>query len=590
MALMFGLLAPAIGSPDEDPAGARPPAAGAVARPEPVRVVHGSAGQSSPALQAGGTSRPTAVIYVSPNGVDTNAGTQIGPVRTIQRGVELANRANLTGSDAVVAVGAGIYREAVTIGSLNTTNTLTIEGTAAATVLTGADDWSTGWALQLDGSYVHDWPYRWGTKPIPPGWASYWNWDQNGAKRDVLRRSEMVYVDGRPLRGVLSLEQLAAPGTFYVDERTSRLHMRLPEDVRVWGALIEVGIRKTPLSVVGRNNVVLRNLTVARNQGAIQDAAVQLSNLRNLTLDRVRVQWAAATGLGSASISAFSVIDSVFADNGIYGHSDHRSRDVLVEDTEVAGNNWRGWSAELKGFDTVYKWSETRDVTIRRARVVDNLGHGIWFDGDNQRATVEDSFVARNGRDRIGRGIFVEINGGPITIRRNRICDNAEGGVVDGRSNYVTVSANEISNNGSYQIEFTGSDSPVTVTDWVTGRAYTVDSSYWTMTDNVIKGVPLASGATPAECYPGPCGWLVWAPDVDHYRHIAATLSADRNTYYHTVDARTFRVPDAYGRAVTLSDWRTLMSGTRANEVNSTFSDPGVLFCTEQPPPNLPER
>ena len=543
----------------------------------------GVAGQSTP-------SRPTTIVYVSTGGLDTNAGTQIAPVRTIQRGVDLANRANLTGSDAVVAVGAGTYRESVTINGLNTTNTLTIEGTDTSTVLTGTDDWSTGWTLQLDGSYVHDWPYRWGTKAIPPGWDSYWNWDQNGFKRNVLRRSEMVYVDGRPLRGVLSRDELAVPGTFYVDESGSRLHLRLPDDVRVWGALIEVGIRKTPLRIVGRNNVVVRDLTIARNQGALQDAAVQLANLRNLTLDRVRVNWTAATGVGSASISGFLVFDSVFADNGIYGHSDYRSRDVLVEDTEVARNNWRGWAAELKGFDTVYKWSETRDVTIRRARIVDNLGHGIWFDGDNQRATVEDSFVARNGRDRIGRGIFLEINGGPITIRRNRICDNAEGGVVDGRSNNVTVSANEISNNSSYQIEFTGSDAPVQIVDWVTGQPYTVNTSYWTIVDNVVKGTALASGVTPAECFPGPCGWLVWAPDADHYRQIAATLTADRNVYFHALGTQSFRVPDAYGRAVTLSGWQALMSVSKSNEANSTFADPGTLSCTQQPLQNPPPR
>ena len=547
---------------------------------EPPPPIEEAAEQTAPA--PGLPTRPTVIVYVNPGGADTNAGTQVAPVRTIQRAIELANRANQTGSDAVVSVGAGLYREAVTINALNTTRTLTIEGTGAGTVLTGADDWSSGWTLQLDGSYVHDWPYRWGMKAIPSGWDSYWNWDGNGVKRDVLRRSEMVYVDGRPLRGVLSADRLAEPGTFYVDETASRLQLRLPEDVRVWGAMIEVGVRRTPLRVNGRNNVVLRDLTIARNQGALQDAAVQLANARNVTLERIRVQWAAATGLASASITGFSITDSVFADNGIYGHSDHRSRDVLVQETEVSRNNWRGWPAELKGFDTVYKWSETRDVTIRRARILDNLGHGIWFDGDNQRVTVEDSFVARNGRDRIGRGIFLEINGGPITIRGNRICDNAEGGVVDGRSNNVTVSANEIANNGSYQMEFTGSNTPVRVTDWVTGQPYTVDTSFWTIVDNVIKGVPLASGAIPAECYPGPCGWLVWAPDTDHYRQIAATLTADRNVYFHSNGTRSFRVPDDYGRAVTLSDWRNLMSGIKANEASSTFSDPGALSCTQQ--------
>ena len=380
---------------------------------------------------------------------------------------------------------------------------------------------------------------------------------------------------------MLSLSQLSTPGTFYVDERTAKLHMRLPEGARAWASLIEVGIRRTPLTVAGRNNVILRDFTIARNQGALQDAAVQIVNLQNLTLDGIRVQWAAATGLGSASIIGLSITNSIFADNGISGHSDYRSRNVTVEDSEVSRNNWRGWAAEHKGFDSVYKWSETRDVTIRRARVVDNLGHGIWFDGDNQRVTVQDSFIARNGRGRTGRGIFLEINGGPITIQGNRICDNAEGGVVDGRSDNVSVLANEISNNGSYQIEFTGSETPLTVTDWVTKRPYSVSTSNWRISNNVIKGSPLPSGETPNECYPGPCGWLIWTPNADHYSHIAATLTADGNHYFHTSVSRSFRVPDANGRALTFAEWRSSMSGTKANETNSTFSDPGVLSCTQ---------
>ena len=99
-------------------------------------------------------------IHVSPAGSDTNMGTQPSPVQTIQRGIELANRANTIGIDAVVLIGPGIYREAVVIGPLSTNNgqvrrrdageaALTLEGAGAGTILTGADNWSTGWTRQL---------------------------------------------------------------------------------------------------------------------------------------------------------------------------------------------------------------------------------------------------------------------------------------------------------------------------------------------------------------------------------------------------------------------------------------------------------
>ena len=117
-------------------------------------------------------------------------------------------------------------------------------------------------------------------QPILNGWADYWNWDGNGYKRDVLRRSEMVYVNGLPLRGVLAQGELSAAGTFYVDEGRSRIFMRPPTGVSLPSATVEVGVRLTAVAVNGRNNVTLRNLAVMRNRGAVQQgAALQAANL-----------------------------------------------------------------------------------------------------------------------------------------------------------------------------------------------------------------------------------------------------------------------------------------------------------------------
>ena len=287
-------------------------------------------------------------------------------------------------------------------------------------------------------------------QPILNGWADYWNWDGNGYKRDVLRRSEMVYVNGLP-PVELAQGELSAAGTFYADEGRSRIFMRPPTGVSLPSATVEVGVRLTAVAVNGRNNVTLRNLAVMRNRGAVQQgAALQATNLRISRArrrshpvcrsDRSRHRRHRRTPDSRLKIS----------DNGIVGHNDYRSRNALVQGVEVARNNWRGWPAELRGFGTVYKWAEARDVTIRQSRFIDNLGHGIWFDSDNQRILIENNFVARNGNGGIGRGIFLELNGGPITVQRNRICDNGEAGIADGRSNNVTVLNNEIFNNAYY--------------------------------------------------------------------------------------------------------------------------------------------
>ena len=115
-------------------------------------------------------------------------------------------------------------------------------------------------------------------------------------------------------------------------------------------------------------------------------------------------------------------------------HRRLRDRQRLFEDSEVSRNNWRGWAAEHKGFDTVGKWSESRDVIDPPLPVHRQLGHGLWFDGDNQRVLVEEVFSARNGL----RGIFLEYNGGPITIQDSKFCENGLAGVSNARSNNTT--------------------------------------------------------------------------------------------------------------------------------------------------------
>ena len=173
---------------------------------------------------------PPSTIYVSPTGDDANSGVQTSPVKTIQRGVTLANGVNSTGVASRVVIAAGVYRESVVldIGDQQTDAAMVIEGAgSSSTILTGADVWSTGWVVTSDGSLTHSWPFKWGMKPIPTGWDFYWTWGGLGYKRDALRRSETVYVNGQPLRLVLSLSELVA-GTFYVDETTELLRVRLP--------------------------------------------------------------------------------------------------------------------------------------------------------------------------------------------------------------------------------------------------------------------------------------------------------------------------------------------------------------------------
>ena len=485
----------------------------------------------------GGTPPPppsgATVIYVSPSGVDTNPGTSTSPVGTIQRGVALARTYNANGQATHVLVAAGIYRESLVIdtGTPYTDAAMTIEG-APGTVLSGADLWNSGWTSVGNNTYTHAWPYRWGAKPIPNGWSYYWTADGKGAIRDRLRRSEMVYVNDQAYHNRLSAAELV-PGTFYVDEANSTIRVMLAtsQTLPISNYTVEAAVRLPVLNINGRRNVTIKNLTIEKGRGAVQDTMAGALNTTNLVLDGVVVRLAASAAWGSAYNSGLTIRNSSFVDNGITGLSAQRDKFSVLDDSLIARNNWRGIAAEHQGFDTVFKWGAMRDATVRRTQFVDNWGNGFWLDYDNQRITADRIFVARN----IGGAVSMEKNPGPIAISNSKFCNNTSG-IEDGHSNYVTLTNNQVFNNAGIQLMFTGSPTAEGIPDWETGVVRTIGgASNHVYTGNIFYGSgPMGSGP-----YQGQ--WLVWGPLTTAYYDIfRPTIRSDNNTWYHANRTNAF--------------------------------------------------
>jgi hypothetical protein len=477
----------------------------------------------------------------------------------------LANEANSAGQGARVLIAPGIYRESVDLNGQKTDAALIIEGVGPTTVLTGADVWNAGWTAQSDGSIEHTWPYKWGMKAIPNGWDTYWNWDGNGYKRDILRRSEMVYVNGTPLMGVLSLAELAAAGRFYVDETNARLHVRLPSGVSLAQAVIEVGTRLTPLRINARRNVTLRNFAVMRNRGAVQDAAVLITNCRNVAVELLHVNWTAYAGMGTATTIGLRISNSVFSDNGVYGIGGYRDQNVVLEDSEIARNNWRGWPVEHKGWDSVHKWGQYRDAVARRLRVVDNAGNGFWLDHDNQRITLQDSLISGNQL----QGVDLEKNQGPITLSGNRICNNVSAGIADAQSDALLLQGNQIFGNAGHQILFTGDYAGQRVTDYLTGLTTITETYQWIVTDNIIAGSGTAGRLWTHTDFRAPGSWA---------RVRNAMVLVDRNRWYHTGLINAFWLPQ--GQIDYTEFRRDLQLANPQHEMNSVWQAPPSLSCT----------
>ena len=105
--------------------------------PAPSTAPAGTAG--SLAVGSASYAAPAGAIYVSPTGNDAAAGTQAAPVKTIQRGV------NLAPAGGTVVVRAGTYRETVTIS-----RTVTVQNYPKEAVWLDGSSPVTGWVA--DGS------------------------------------------------------------------------------------------------------------------------------------------------------------------------------------------------------------------------------------------------------------------------------------------------------------------------------------------------------------------------------------------------------------------------------------------------------
>ena len=209
---------------------------------------------------------------------------------------------------------------------------------------------------------------------------------------------------------------------------------------------------------------------------------------------------------------------------------------------------------------------------------VDNYGHGLWFDGDNQRVVIDSVFSARNKM----RGLFVELNLGPITVKDSKLCENGFEGVANARSNNLTLSYNQIFDNKYWQIIATGSATPLHDQELAdrpvlpgglakTGRSRTTSFA----ANRSPEGTRPPTSATRARAG-GSSGRLM----TTSIPTVASTLTSDYNQWYHSGTTKSFRVPSAQGSAVDFATFRTLMSKVKSNDAHSTWSNSTALSCT----------
>ncbi len=204
--------------------------------------------------------------YVSPAGDDANPGTAQLPFKTFAKGLSTAVARKNANVSVKLVLKDGTYRERATIARIGAGTSddaeaaliIQAENTGKA-IISGSDIWG-GWTPE-GANWVHNWPHNWGSGPQPGG----------PALGPVALRREMIFVKNQLYRQVLKLEEMG-PGKFYVDETADKAYVQPLEGVNMASDTVEVGIRVSTLSIIGRKNIAVKGLVLqhASTPGAVQ--------------------------------------------------------------------------------------------------------------------------------------------------------------------------------------------------------------------------------------------------------------------------------------------------------------------------------
>jgi Right handed beta helix region len=453
--------------------------------------------------------------------------------------------ANRLGKPVRLVLQPTIYRESFVLGPgpSMTPAPITIDGQGAT--ISGANV-LTSWTPQGDGTFRHHWPHNLGNQ------ADAW---PNLSYNRVLLNREAMFVGGVPYHVVNSASNLA-PGTFVIDEGADTITARpRAEDAPLVSA--EVTVRRKTLQIEGRSNVTVRNITLERGAGGVQETMAGASNSSNFTVENVTVRQAAGSGFSVGSGKGATVRNVRFLDNGTTGYGSYMQTGIVIENVELARNNWRGAQVGFTGWSVGVKFGKTSNVTIRGWNAHHNYSHGLWFDYDNRNIIIDGLVSAGN----IGRGISLESNPGPITVDNAKICNNGMSGISYARTDRATVKNSQVFNNAGWQHLHTGSSTPVTMPD-----GYVVHGNMMTLQNTITAGNDWAQKDSMNK------GWLFWQSRDEAAFWDSANFSG--NTWYHTQRSDPFKASSVW------NEWFDYQAfAKKVHELDGRWMDPGPLTC-----------
>jgi len=286
------------------------------------------------------------------------------------------------------------------------------------------------------------------------------------------RYPEDLFIDDVPLIHVRSRSQLA-PGRWFFDYDNHKIY--LADDPT--GKRVETSVTRHAFSGTARD-VTIRGLIIEKYASPAQYGAIhpRVGNEvgTGWRIEGNAIRWNHGCGIRIAD--GMYIGRNYVVGNGQMGIGDI-GNDVVVEDNEIAWNNYAGYAAEWEAGGA--KFVKTNRLVVRRNYVHNNRGTGLWTDIDNINTIYEFNHVVDNW----GPGIQHEISYDAV-IRHNYLRGNGRGGDawvwgsqilvqnsqnVEVHDNYVEV--NEDYGDGIflvYQRRGSGRYGPyITVNNWV---------------------------------------------------------------------------------------------------------------------------
>jgi parallel beta-helix repeat protein len=491
----------------------------------------------------------------NPEASDANPGSELRPFKTIQAATTAAMENNKGRVSTKILISPGTYRESIQLGynGQETDAPIIFEAkTTGTAIISGSEVWGNWQRGNQSNIYIHPWPYRWGLAPYPAGWEGW------VTLQPILRRREMIFVNGTFLLQVLTQGELVA-GSFFVSESEGLVYVFPPAGTNMETATVEVAIRPQLLLAEGKRFLTLRGLTFTHGNAAIQAAAVTFNNSSEFLIENSRFDWNNWSGIGTNGVHDVVVRNSIFNNNGGIGSLGWKMKDILFEGNTTNWNNWRG-AQVVPPFD---EWGVAGlkhllvHKGIYRNHTADgNYALGFWLDTDCVDVLIENSRFCEN----LTGGMFLEANQGPQTLRGNLICNNRGSGLLIGNSTNGLLEKNIFYHNHDTQIRLGGAEARP-VTDWETNQTYSLLSKNWVWRNNAVTGTAAQQLFVTTLSPP------LWDP-------FQTSFTSDSNVWFRPGGSNGFVIPG--GDHVDLAGWKS----TTGEEANSSFADPQFLDPT----------